>query len=402
MTSVQSITVSQLNSYVKVLLDSDQNLNNLYVSGEISNFKRHYSSGHLYFSLKDEKSVVKAVMFSGDACRLKFDVYDGMKVIVRGKISSYEPSGQYQIYVYDIFPQGIGELYTAFEQLKSKLYNEGLFDESLKKPIPKFPKKIGVITSKTGAVIHDIKNVSSRRYPLCEIVLYPVEVQGEKASGQIVKAIKYFNESSDVDTLILGRGGGSLEELWAFNKEEVARAVFDSRIPIISAVGHETDVTICDLVADKRASTPSVAAEMATPDRFALSMELNNLKGRITKSFDIKCKQEFYNLMVLRDRFKKISVNNTINTVSENLKKLNNNLNDSFQKYLKEQCLRYEVLKKRLKACSNESVLKKGYAMILSEGSYIKSINSLKDNSEIEIVLQDGSITCKLTDIKRS
>ena len=395
MTSVQSITVSQLNSYVKVLLDSDKNLNNLYVSGEISNFKRHYSSGHLYFSLKDEKSVVKAVMFSGDACRLKFDIYDGMKVIVRGKVSSYEPSGQYQIYVYDISPQGIGELYTAFEQLKTKLYNEGLFDESLKKPIPRFPKKIGVITSKTGAVIHDIKNVAGRRYPLCEIVLYPVEVQGEKASGQIVKAIKYFNESSDVDTLILGRGGGSFEE-------EVARAVFDSEIPVVSAVGHETDVTICDLVADRRASTPSVAAEMATPDRFALSIEINNLKGRITKSFDIKCRQESYNLMVLKNRFKKFSVDNTINAFSENLKRLNNDLNSSFQKYLKEQYFKYEVLKKRLKACSNESILKKGYAMILSEGLYIKSVNSLKDSSEIEIVLQDGSVTCKLTDIKRS
>lgn len=202
--------------------------------------------------------------------------------------------------------------------------------------------------------------------------------------------------------MILGRGGGSLEELWAFNKEEVARAVFDSVIPIISAVGHETDVTICDLVADKRASTPSVAAEMATPDRFALSTELNNLRDRVTKSFDVKCKQEFYNLMVLKDRFKKFSVYNTINAFSENFKKLNNDLNNSFQSYLKEQYFKYEVLKKRLKACSNESILRKGYAMILSEGLYIKSVKSLKNNSEIEIVLQDGSITCKLTDIKRS
>ena len=274
------ITVSQLNSYIKACFECDENLKNIFVVGEISNF-RVAASGHLYFSLKDEKSVIHAVIFSNSAKNISFDIKDGISVMVKGKVSCYEISGQYQIYVQQINPYGVGTVHLAYEKLKSRLLAEGIFDEKFKKAIPKYPKKIGVITSKTGAVIHDIKNVISRRYPICEILLYPVNVQGEKSSEQIVNGINYFNINQNVDVIIIGRGGGSVEDLWAFNKEEVARAVFVSAIPIISAVGHETDVTICDFVADKRASTPSVAAEIAVPDMNNLKIDLKNFRNRI-------------------------------------------------------------------------------------------------------------------------
>ena len=257
------LTVSQVNTYIKALIDEAAPLKSIYLTGEISNFKRHFPSGHLYFTLKDEKSQIKAVMFKTSASRLRFEPNDGMKVIIRGRISVFERNGEYQIYAEDMQPDGLGALNLAFEQLKEKLYNEGLFDESYKKPLPKYPSKIGVATSSTGSVIQDIKDVCKRRYPICEIVLVQTLVQGASASGDIVKSIKLLDSMEDIDLIIVGRGGGSLEDLWAFNTEEVARAVFECNKPVISAVGHETDTTICDFVADLRAPTPSAAAELA-------------------------------------------------------------------------------------------------------------------------------------------
>ncbi len=260
------LTVSQVNFFLKSLIEGDGRLNNVTVTGEISNFTDHYRSGHLYFSLKDEKSVLKAVMFSTAAGRLKFRPENGMKVIVRGRVSVYEASGQYQLYAEDMQPDGVGALTIAYEQLKARLEREGLFDEERKRPLPRYPMRIGVITSPTGAAVQDILQVTNRRWPAAEIVFCPVLVQGEGAPAQLVAALKAMNSQNACDVIIIGRGGGSLEDLWAFNDEAVARAVYGSSIPVVSAVGHETDFTICDFAADVRAPTPSAAAELVTPD----------------------------------------------------------------------------------------------------------------------------------------
>ena len=262
-------SVNELNSYVKRILDNDENLKHIFVTGEISNYKAHYS-GHLYMTIKDESASVKAVMFAGNASRLRFRPENGMKVLIFGTVSLFPRDGSYQLYISDMQPDGMGALSVAFEQLKKKLAAEGLFSDSYKKPIPKFPTRIGVITSETGAAVQDIFNVLSRRFPSAEVVLRPTQVQGDGAAQDIAKAIYVFNEYNAADVLIVGRGGGSIEDLWAFNEEVVARAVFASEIPVISAVGHETDYTICDFVADLRAPTPSAAAELAVPDRLEL------------------------------------------------------------------------------------------------------------------------------------
>ena len=278
------ISVSQLNRYVKSLLEGDANLAAVYIGGEISNFTNHYKSGHLYMSLKDEGAVVKAVMFRAYASKLAFTPENGMKVIVRARVSLYEKDGAFQIYIEEMQPDGVGALQIAFEQLKKKLAAEGLFEASRKKPLPRYPARVGVITSPTGAAVRDIFNVLGRRFPLARVVFTPVLVQGEGAPAQLVAALRRFNETNAADVLIIGRGGGSIEELWAFNDETVARAVAASRIPVISAVGHETDFTICDFVADLRAPTPSAAAELAVPDQHQLAARLTQLYGALRQS----------------------------------------------------------------------------------------------------------------------
>lgn len=260
------LTVSQVNFFLKSLLEGDGRLSDILISGEISNFTDHYKSGHLYFSLKDERSVIKAVMFAASARRLRFKPRNGMKVIVRGRVSVYEPSGQYQLYAEDMQPDGIGALSLAYEQLKARLAAEGLFDPAHKRPLPPYPEQIGVITSPSGAAVRDILQITARRWPIAEIVFCPVLVQGEGAPAQLIKALGALNRQEACDVIILGRGGGSLEDLWAFNDEALARAVYASQIPVVSAVGHETDFTICDFAADLRAPTPSAAAELCTPD----------------------------------------------------------------------------------------------------------------------------------------
>ncbi|MBO4433606.1 MAG: exodeoxyribonuclease VII large subunit, partial [Clostridia bacterium] len=261
-----AITVKQLNTYVKNLLESDVHLTYLSVSGEISNFKNHYSSGHWYFTLKDKDAQVRCVMFNSYASRVAFEVEDGAQVILKGRVSLYERDGQYQFYAEEILPLGEGDLALAFNRLKDKLQKEGLFDPEHKRPLVRFPGKIAVITSDTGAAVRDIINILSKRYPICDVLLCPVAVQGDLAAKSMIDALKIVYTRDDVDTIIIGRGGGSLEDLWAFNDESLARKIFESPIPVISAVGHETDFTICDFVADIRASTPSHAAELAVPD----------------------------------------------------------------------------------------------------------------------------------------
>lgn len=275
------LSVSQLNRYIKMNFDADENLANIFISGEISNFTNHYRTGHLYFTLKDDSAAVRAVMFNSSAKRLKFMPEDGMKVIARGRVSVYEASGQYQLYVDDMQPDGVGALNLAYEQLKEKLQKEGLFSEHHKKPLPPYPEKVGVITSPTGAAVRDIINVLGRRFPYAEIVFCPVLVQGDGAHLQLTDAVNMFNSERAADVIIIGRGGGSIEDLWEFNDEGLARAVYNSEIPVISAVGHETDFTICDFVADMRAPTPSAAAELAVPDANELQYALSALKNRM-------------------------------------------------------------------------------------------------------------------------
>ena len=273
------LSVTQLNKYIKSYFDSDENLLNIFLNGEISNFTNHYRTGHFYFTLKDDDSAIRAVMFRSNASRIKFMPGDGMKVIVRGRVSVYEATGQYQVYVDDMQPDGIGALNLAFEQLKEKLTNEGLFDLSRKKQLPQYPQKVGVITSPTGAAVQDIINVLGRRYPLAEVVFCPALVQGDGAHQQLINAVKKFNAENAADVIIIGRGGGSIEDLWEFNNEDLARTIYNSKIPVISAVGHETDFTICDFVADLRAPTPSAAAELAVPDINELKYSLSSIKS---------------------------------------------------------------------------------------------------------------------------
>lgn len=280
-TGFSVLTVSQLNFYVHTLLESDERLSGVFLRGEISNFKNHYRSGHYYLSLKDEDAVIHAVMFKGNAQRLRFLPQDGMKVIVSGRASLYERDGQYQFYIDDMQPDGIGALHVAFEQLKEKLRKEGLFDASRKRPLPLYPERIGVVTSATGAALQDILHVLGRRWPVAEVVLAPVLVQGVEAPGQICAAIRAMNAARAADVLIVGRGGGSIEDLWAFNEEGVARCIAASDIPVVSAVGHETDFTIADFVADARAPTPSAAAELVSPERAAVTAGLYAMQARM-------------------------------------------------------------------------------------------------------------------------
>lgn len=390
------LTVSQLNFYIKSILEDDKNLKNVFLKGEISNLKCHFSSGHIYFSVKDEKSLVKCVMFAGYAKYLKFAPEDGMKVILRGRVSLYESSGQYQLYVEDMYPDGVGELHFAFEQLKRKLFEEGLFDEARKKSIPNFPKSIGVITSKSGAVIQDIKNVISRRCPMCEIVLCPVSVQGDDAVPQIINAIKLFNYRCAADVLIIARGGGSLEDLWAFNNEDLAREVSKSDIPVISAVGHETDFTICDFVADLRAPTPSAAAELAVPNiedirnyLDVLSSSVNNLIQNKIADYNVKLDDFCYKMKLFSPLQKIAESKFQVQTLNSRL------LNSVFNK-LEKNNAEVNVLTSKLETLSPLSVLNRGYSIAYKDKKILKSVKSVNTDDLINIQLSDGEIECKV------
>ncbi len=394
------LTVSQINTYIKSLIEQDINLKNIYVEGEISNFTNHYRSGHLYFTLKDENSCLKAVMFRNAASRLKFTPENGMKVLIRCSISVYDRDGVYQIYCDDMIPDGFGELTLAFEQLKSKLEDMGLFRQEHKKPIPETPSKIGVITSPTGAAIQDILSVLERRYPLAEIVFEGVQVQGDAAAPQIAAAIDKFNEYSAADVLIVGRGGGSIEDLWAFNEEIVAMAIYNSKIPVISAVGHETDFTIADFVSDLRAPTPSAAAELCVPDYreilFTVDKCLDSLEIGISRTL------EKYQLRLLASKniLEKHSPQNTINLYHQLLSACDEKIKTTINNKIDFYTNAISHYASRLEAISPLKVLLRGYGIIEDDnGIPIKSCKNTEQGDKIKIKLHDGELRCTVDDI---
>lgn len=389
------ISVSQLNFYIKSLLDGDQNLSNVFVTGEISNLSGHFRSGHLYFSLKDGKASVKAVMFSSSAARLRFLPENGMNVIVRGRVSVYEASGQYQLYVEDMQPDGAGSLAVAFEQLKNKLSREGLFDQAHKKPIPLMPRKIGVITSPTGAARRDIESILKRRYPLAEVLLCPVLVQGTGAAAQLLRAVEYMDGESLCDVIIIGRGGGSAEDLSAFNDETLARAVYGAKTPVISAVGHETDFTICDFVADLRAPTPSAAAELCVPDQEELKEELKGFSLRMKKQMEAMLSANRARVDALSSsRWLKSPFDCYITQNSQALDQLSQRLYSGIDKEITAKKQQLSMLSSQLGALSPLHILSRGYAVASRDGKALKSVKEVKGGDEFSLLLSDGSINC--------
>ncbi len=390
------ISVSQLNFYIKSLMDGDNNLRYVFVTGEISNLTDHYSSGHIYLSLKDEKAIVKAVMFSYSAKNLKFKPQNGMKIIARGRVSVYEPSGQYQLYIEDMQPDGIGALTIAFEQLRDKLQKEGLFDLSHKKTLPEFPKIISVITSPTGAALQDIKNILSRRWPYSEVQVTPVLVQGDSAAEMLTKAICDVGASGQADVIIIGRGGGSMEDLWAFNDENLARAIYNCPIPVISAVGHETDFTICDFVSDMRAPTPSAAAELATPDRDA-QLDLINKQGQylsalLDSMLQKREKELSYCYEVLLKKDPRIEFNRRLDT----FERLRLKLISSSDRFIESKISHLQTLGHRLYALDPISILNRGYSVVTKDNKTISKASQLETGDHVKLILSDGEATATI------
>lgn len=394
----QPLTVTNLNLYIKVLMESDEVLNNIIVKGEISNFK-HHSSGHMYFTLKDENSKIRCIMFRGSNLFLKFVPEDGMNVVIEGHVSLYERDGQYQLYCSRMEPDGLGSLYLAYEQLKERLQREGLFGNEFKKPIPEFPKKIGVATSPTGAVIRDIINVSTNRFPGINILLYPVKVQGEGASRSIVSAIEYFNSRDDIDVIIVGRGGGSIEELWAFNEEDVARAIFKSRIPVISAVGHETDFTIADFVADARASTPSHAAEIAVPSYNDITYKIDKLRQMLITHTSNGIYQKSFSVRNYLQHMKANSPKNRINQYMQYLDNLQNKLGHNIKISVSTGRTSVSVCSGKLDSLSPLKVLARGYTYVEKNNIVVRSVSDIKRDELIRMHMNDGMVDCKVIDI---
>ncbi|HHV96664.1 MAG TPA: exodeoxyribonuclease VII large subunit [Clostridiaceae bacterium] len=392
-------TVSEINRYIKEIIDGDLNLSDIWIKGEISNYKYHYS-GHMYFTLKDEKSIIKCVMFRSQVFRLKFQPENGMKVIARGYISVFERDGQYQLYVEEMQPDGIGSLYLAFEQLKNKLEKEGLFDLRYKKKIPFLPRSIGVVTSSTGAVIRDIINILSRRFENFNLKLFPVPVQGVQAASSISKAIKKLNELKCVDVIILARGGGSLEELWPFNEEQVARSIFESEIPIISAVGHETDFTIADFVADLRAPTPSAAAELVIPEKRILKQRIIDLEFRLQNAVIKNINFNRVNLKRLKESIVFRQPYNRINQERMKLDSLLRNMTVILLSQKEQEKAKVKFLIEKLNALSPLNILARGYSIVKLKDTdkLVKSINDVKTGDNIEVTVNDGLIQASVID----
>ncbi len=390
----QALTVTQLNNFIKDIIESEPMLSNVYVSGELSNYKI-YPSGHHYFTLKDKESSIRCVMFRRNASRLRFRPESGMAVIVSGRIAVYPRDGAYQLYCDTISPAGVGDLQMAFEQLKAKLSQEGLFDAAHKKALPQFPKKIAIITSSAGAAVHDMIRILGHRWPLAKIVVLPVRVQGAEAPPEIVGAIRYANEFNVADVIITGRGGGSIEDLWAFNDERVAKAIFESRIPVISAVGHEPDVTISDYVADRRASTPSNAAEIAVPDRRELTDVLESLDIRASQSIRKK-------LTMLSDRLEAYRNKQVLKVPTAyidnrriELDRMRDRMQQAQAEILNKKKHTYISLSASLEAMSPLKVLTRGYAVASTiEGATIKSIKELNAGNKLRLTLNDGTADC--------
>lgn len=390
------LSVSQINFYIKSIIENDGSLQFVLVTGEISNLTVHQRSGHIYLSLKDSNSVISAVMFAGNARRLKFRLENGMKVICRGRISVYEPSGRYQLYIEDMQPDGVGALTLAFEQLKKSLAQKGLFDNAHKKPLPKFPKTIGVITSPTGAAVQDITNIIRRRFPSADIVLAPVLVQGESAPEQLVRAVNKFSASKIADVVIIGRGGGSAEDLWAFNDEQLAYAVYNCETPIISGVGHETDFTICDFVADVRASTPSAAAELAVPDRQELMSYYFKQKQYISAMLDRKIKTAQLRLENQQRRMSASSPKLKAEQLEKQLSAKSEKLTRFMNIYISNKENKLIAAKGKLDGLNPLNVLNRGYAIAEKDEKIITSSKQLKDGDDFTVILSDGKINAKV------
>lgn len=394
------LSVSQLNRYIKMNFDADENLANIFISGEISNFTNHYRTGHLYFTLKDDSAAVRAVMFNSSAKRLKFMPEDGMKVIARGRVSVYEASGQYQLYVDDMQPDGVGALNLAYEQLKEKLQKEGLFSELHKKPLPPYPEKVGVITSPTGAAVRDIINVLGRRFPYAEIVFCPVLVQGEGAHLQLTDAVNLFNSERAADVIIIGRGGGSIEDLWEFNDEGLARAVYNSDIPVISAVGHETDFTICDFVADMRAPTPSAAAELAVPDANELQYALSALKNRMFLNVSSGIADRRSRLEYLTSKGALKSPDEMLSNRSQRLDTAFSKMLSSYENRIGGKKVEFISAATALSKLDPMSVLMRGFAFVSDKnGKNVCSSQALAKGDKINVRFHDGSAVCEVKEI---
>ncbi|KHE71662.1 exodeoxyribonuclease VII large subunit [Halobacillus sp. BBL2006] len=441
----QYLTVTALTKYIKRKLSSDQHLKNVWLRGEISNFK-HHSRGHMYLSLKDEQARISAVMFAGNNRSIKFAPENGMNVLVRGEINVYEPMGQYQLYIQDMQPDGIGALYLAFEQLKEKLGKEGIFSLERKKAIPTYPQHIVVITSPTGAAVRDILTTINRRYPVVQVSILPVLVQGERAASSIVKAIEYANNYLDADVLIVGRGGGSIEDLWAFNEEIVARAIAESAIPIISAVGHETDTTISDFVADIRAATPTGAAELAVPSIVELRDQVHTLKHRIMRAMEAKHLEGKQRLNRLEKSYafkypeqlmkqKEQDLDRLLENLSKQMSMLHvqrkekmshlhnrlliqgpdaqikegrnqlqsqtKQLQARFQDVWKSKQEEFRVNLEKLSLLNPLDIMKRGYAIPFSDkGEVLKEVSQVRKDSQLSLRMHGGSVNCKVMDVE--
>lgn len=394
------LTVSQINTYLKAVLDGDDNLQHIFVCGEISNFTNHYRTGHFYFTLKDEKAAIKAVMFRTAAQRLRFLPENGMRVIIRGSISLFERDGVYQLYCDDMQPDGAGDLSVAFEQRKKKLEEMGLFDPLHKKPIPVLPSRIGVITSPTGAAVHDILNVLERRFPFAAIVFCGVQVQGESAAPQIAEAIARFNELQAADVLIVGRGGGSIEDLWAFNEEIVAHAIYNSHIPVISAVGHETDFTIADFVADLRAPTPSAAAELASPDTRELLFQLDTMLDRLTERVLDKHQNKALRLEAMLHRLQQQSPQMRLSLLETKLQQQTEKLISGGQAMLRPYADALGTLAQKLEMTSPLRTLARGYVLAQDEnGLLVRNAAKVQKGQTLALRFADGSVLCRAEEV---
>lgn len=384
-------SVTQLNEYVKDLLEKDELLYLVNVRGEISNFTNHYKTGHFYFTLKDQGSVLRGVMFKGYAQKLAFLPENGMKVVLTGRIGAYVKDGSYQIYAFTMEPDGVGSLYLAFEQLKKKLEAKGYFSPAHKKPLPKYPQTVGIITSPTGAAVRDIINVSTRRWPLAKLVLFPCLVQGDNAPAQLCAGVRFFNESYPVDVILLGRGGGSLEELWAFNSEQLAEEIYRSRVPIVSAVGHETDFSISDFVADLRAPTPSAAAELCLPDQEDMQRRLANVTGRLSALLVAAVDKRRQKLTTLRQSRCLTDLQTVVDDRRMELLDLARRADGDIQALLGVKRLQLQSAAGKLGALDPLQIMARGYSATFDEqGKSVKSVHQLAPGQTVTLRLNDG------------
>ncbi len=395
----QIYEVSQINEYLKLRFEEDEFLSAVFIRGEISNYKL-YPSGHHYFSLKDANGAIRCVMFKGNAFRLRFRPENGMKVIAFGRISVFPRDGAYQLYCADMMPDGIGDLHVAFEQLKAKLQAQGLFSQERKKPLPKFPHRIAIVTSSAGAALRDMLRILRKRYPLCEVKLLAVRVQGEEAPGEIAAAIRYANRFRVADLIITGRGGGSIEDLWAFNDERVAYAIAESEIPVISAVGHEPDVTISDFVADLRAATPSNAAELAVPDQLELRQQLDAKRSLLLTLMQKKLKQERQAVSSLAAARSLRSPINYLNDQRLRLDYTHRRLGAASTALLNQNREQFVRLTAKLDAMSPLKVLGRGYSVTLNEnGQLVKSVKAVKCGDSLTVRMSDGKLTAQVQEV---